>query len=197
MAGNSFRANTGAWDALVNAIDDLADKEVQIGVFQEGKGAQSVPDTDLTIADLAAIHEYGSRDGHVPARSFLRSTMVHQQDLVASLSAKVARGIANGKITAEQGLGLVGQKLAAEVKTTIRDRRTMGPRRQENAAETIRAKGSSTPLVDVGQLINAVTYAFADANSHATSGTASAAPSVDSGTASDTAGGGDGGGADS
>lgn len=50
---------------------------------------------------------------------------------------------------------MLGQWGASQCKLTIKRRLTGGP---PNAPYTIEKKGSSTPLVDSGRLINAITY---------------------------------------
>lgn len=114
-------------------------------------------DSDLTIAELALIHEYGTEDGHIPERAPLRRAMMEHQDAIAALYRKVAYGVLTGKLEPEKALKLLGEQVAAWVKSTIR-----GHLPPPNAASTIARKGSSTPLVDHGQLINAVGYEIVD-----------------------------------
>ena len=57
------------------------------------------------------------------------------------------------RATLPQLLNTLGAKAAADVKNTIRQ--GIPP---PNSPETIRRKGSSRPLIDTGQLINAITW---------------------------------------
>ena len=56
--------------------------QLKVGVV--GPGAAAVEaDSDLTMAALALIHEYGTEDGHIPERAPLRSgrtDMAHEHD---------------------------------------------------------------------------------------------------------------------
>lgn len=108
---------------------------------------------ELTNAQLAAIHEYGSADGRIPERSFLRSTMEKMHAGYRLLLRRLGGAVATNRITADEALGIIGEKAVADVRATIR-----GGVSPANTPATIDRKGSSTPLIDTGQLINAITY---------------------------------------
>ena len=128
-------------------------------------------DSELTLADLATIHEYGTEDGHIPERAPLRRAMMANRDEIAKTYRQVSYGVVTGKFTPEQACGILGEKVAALVRATI----TAGLP-PPNAPSTIKAKGSNTPLVDDGQFVNAVTYEiFDDASSAAGEAAASVA----------------------
>jgi len=125
--------------------------QLKVGVV--GPGAAAVEeDSDLTLAALALIHEYGTEDGHIPERAPLRKTLLAHRDEIAVLMRKIAFAIYRGG-DAEALLNELGAKIAGWVKLTIRAK--LDP---PNALSTIRRKGSSTPLVDDSQLINAYTW---------------------------------------
>lgn len=133
------------------------------------------PQTGISMIELAAIHEFGAPEANIPERSFIRSTFRRERTVLNEkikkfvgdgVKAVLARGTPTneGAVRAEsrKALGKVGQVAVAMVKKTIREKLTEGPEPQQNKPETIRRKGSSTPLVDSGQLINAVTYELVD-----------------------------------
>jgi hypothetical protein len=137
---------------LRRKIGKLADASVSVGVL---KADEPHADSDMTIVEIAAVHEFGSPAAGIPERSFIRSTfensdVVNQQ---RALCAKVARKIIRDKMTPEEGLQILGQWGVAQVKKRIRAH--IPPPLKD---ETIKRKKSSTPLIDTGQLLNALTY---------------------------------------
>lgn len=160
-------ADTALWDKLVAKLGEvIASKaHAKVGVLSD-KGSQQVvagegeEASSFTVVELAAVHEFGSEDGSIKERSFIRSTMRREQDEFRYLCADLVTKFVNSEdYPIDNVLGILGAKAAAEIKSTIRDELTEGPEDQANAESTIAEKGSSTPLVDTGQLINAITWA--------------------------------------
>lgn len=164
-----YGGSTELWDKLVRKIGEVAASKahVKVGILQR-EGAQVITDEEaegatvpFTMVELAATHEFGSPSAGIPERSFIRATMRREEDALRTTAVQVATGIIDDKLTIEQGLGLLGAKAATEIRNTIRNSQTEGPQPQANAPATIAAKGSSTPLVDTGRLINAITWQVA------------------------------------
>jgi hypothetical protein len=112
-----------------------------------GKGS------DYTNAQIGTVHEFGSIDGTIPERSFIRSTMDAQSKPIAQLAARLMAGVIVGKMTRRKGLGILGQHVLGEIRKTIRA--GIDPPLQQ---ATIDRKGSSKPLIDTGQLVGSLTY---------------------------------------
>ena len=108
---------------------------------------------DLSNAALAAVHEFGSKDGTIPQRSFIRSTADRERSTINRLLTAAVKGV-NTPDGIRRGLGLVGEKTVAEMKRTID--RSIGI--AANLPATITAKGSSTPLIDTSVLKNSITW---------------------------------------
>jgi hypothetical protein len=141
------------YDALRRALG-APDVEVLVGVREEA-GAEVVDGSDLTIAGLATIHEFGAETpfASIPERSFLRSTLDENRDRYLD---EVARGVGDtidGKTTGARVLERVGARAAGDVKRKIID--LSDP---ENAPSTIEQKGSSNPLVDTGRLAQSIDH---------------------------------------
>lgn len=129
------------------------DAHVRVGVLASQGGGATHPGSDITMIELAAIHEFGSPAAGIPERSFIRSTFADQNKLLTVLRG-VAKSIVEGKSTIKRGLGLVGVWAAAAVKATITEGKVEPPLE----ASTIAAKGSSLPLVDTGRLLGSITH---------------------------------------
>lgn len=114
-----------------------------------------------TTADIAAVNEFGTEDGSIPERSFMRSTLKQERANIRKLSKKLLAKIVKGQITTDQGLAHLGQYLADRIQQKIVTLRT-----PPNDPQTIKRKKSSNPLIDTGQLKNAITYRVVDAKLH-------------------------------
>jgi hypothetical protein len=108
-------------------------------------------DGELTIGDLAAIHEFGL--GHVPERSFLRAWADESVEENKNVLGDIGRAVAEGKYDLETGLDRFGVYAVGAIQ-----RRIVEGIEPPLADETIKRKGSSTPLIDTGQLKSAITF---------------------------------------
>ncbi len=143
--------NKPTFAGLRQRMEQLDKGSVKVGILSDAGD-----DVGFALVELATIHEFGN--GHVPERSFLRATFRRERDALGKLCARLVKGIMNGRITPEQAFGLLGTWGVAQVQRTIRRRLTEGPEDQRNAPSTIKAKGSDTPLVDLGILAAAITH---------------------------------------
>ena len=131
---------------------------VTIG-FQGSTGEEAHADTGMTNAHLASIHEFGAvvqqgtREITIPERSFIRST-VDKNNNYKEVIHKLGLAIITGKLTSiPDALKVLGEKITSDIKRSIEQ--GIPP---PNAPSTIKPKGSSKPLIDSGQMKNAVTY---------------------------------------
>lgn len=148
------------WKAFFERVK-IKDARVKVGVLASGKGGEREvgPDGtpgDLTVAEIAAIHEFGTQDRSVPERSFLRSTFDEKREELAKMGKALLLRVLDGKLTVRQALEAMGMKLAAETKKKITAGAGIPPPLRPS---TVAAKGSDRPLVDTGRLLNAITWA--------------------------------------
>lgn len=150
------KRDTGWVEFFKRAASVARAGKVKVGFLDGGPGAETHPGSDLTIAQIAAILEFGTEDGTIPERSILRATFDKRRKDVEEMAAKLVGQVLDGKITDQQALGLLGAWFAAEVKKYV----TAGAHVQpENAPSTIAQKGSDRPWVDTGRTINSVSWA--------------------------------------
>lgn len=109
--------------------------------------------TKMTVAQIAALMEFGSRDGKVPERAALRSMLASNVDEIKKLCGKLCLQIASGKMDKKRALGVLGQFLVDKTRSKIQE--GLPP---PNAASTVRRKGSNKPLIDTGQLVGSVEW---------------------------------------
>lgn len=119
----------------------------------------------LTLVEVATVHEFGTEDGKIPERSFLRSTLTRRETvygkiLTAALQRALdevsADGIGDVAGAFARQLEVIGLRVVRDVQTTIRD---SGPGWPANAPLTIALKGSSKPLIDTGRLRQSIRHA--------------------------------------
>lgn len=147
-----------AWRALLARAHGL-DAYVKVGVLSD-KGGEETED-GISLIELAALHEFGTEDGHIPERSFIRSTFeTRAADELYQMQVKLSRAVVLGKLTPRIALGMLGAWAAGAIKQTITSGEGVPP---PLAPSTIKAKGSSRPLVDTGQLKNSITWLVVDA----------------------------------
>ncbi len=151
------RANFTPFNLLAERLAEIHGLAVKVGCVGP-KAGELEADSDLTLAELWQIHEYGTEDGHIPERAPLRKTFVARKDELAAVYRSVAAGVLKGLMTPRQALGLLGLRAASMVKATISS--GVEP---ANAPSTIRRKKSSKPLIDHGQLWRSVDYEVTDA----------------------------------
>ena len=101
----------------------------------------------ISLVEVGAVHEFGSRDGRIPERSYLRSTFdARRDDYARGLRAGLGR-VVDGSSDIDTELGQLGLVVTGDVQQTIATL-TDPPL----AEYTIKRKGSSKPLIRDGRL---------------------------------------------
>lgn len=117
---------------------------------RDGKGITTLM-TAPSLVDVATFHEFGTKD--IPQRSFIRSNDHNNAKTYKNMILELKDKIIFGGMKPSVALGLLGEKIRLDIQKGIR--KGISPELRQS---TIEAKGSSKPLVDTGQLINAITY---------------------------------------
>lgn len=130
---------------------------VKVGVIGE-KAAATEHGSDLTVADIATIQEFGAESVGIPERSYIRATIDKMNADLAQFIERQATKVIREEQTAEQALDLIGLYTVSLIKAAI----TAGIP-PELAASTIKAKTRAgktgeVPLVNFGQLINSIQH---------------------------------------
>lgn len=141
--------NDKGWRKLLEKVRGLAEAHVKVGIV--GSHAHETQG-DLSLIEIATFNEFGTAT--IPERSFIRKTFVTKKAELGAFAGKLAHGLLSDRLDLRRALGLLGEWGASAVKKTI----TAGNIQPPNAPSTIARKGSSRPLVDTGQLVNAISY---------------------------------------
>lgn len=136
-------------DAMERTIRQISDDvdAVDIGILAG---------EDATLLIIAAANEFGTRNGHIPERSYIRSAVDINSVQISALAERVWGEIVDGRITKRAGLERMGEEIQRMVQKQIIDVKL-----PINAPATIARKGSSNPLVDTGRLRASIRWTLA------------------------------------
>lgn len=130
--------------ALLRALEDIDGSYVDVGLFE----GEDHPESDLSIAQIGAVHEYGTRDGTIPERSFLRRTHDEKRTVYARRLDDAYGRILAGQARLVSVLMAFAERVASDVRRTI-----TAVSEPPLKPATIRAKGGkSNPLIDTGTM---------------------------------------------
>lgn len=133
---------------IIMELEKLNHLRVRVGIFGDA-GSEG----DITIAEVANINEFGTRNGHVPERSFVRSTYSEKIGEWSNFARRLTGQVATGTITAEEAYSKMGARMARDIKRKVT---TLSS--PPNAPATIEKKGSANPLIDTGHMREAITW---------------------------------------
>ena len=129
----------------------LNDEIVDAGIV--GKRAQTQhPESDLTVAEIGAVHEFGTEDGRVPARSFIRSTFDKNRKKYRNLTRRIGQKVEKDQMSKRQALNLFGTILRDDMIDTINQNipPPLKPRTLKKKEKN--GKAGNVALVDTGLL---------------------------------------------
>lgn len=152
------RDKDSGWDRIKRNMKFLDKSTVRVGVMSKSlsktkssKGKQVHTLSELLV--IAVANEFGTKEsgGHIPARSFLRSTFDEELDAIhLFMSNQYNTFLLRSPKIALNRLGIF---FTGKVQQKIRNLKT-----PPNALSTIRKKKSSNPLIDTGQLRQSITH---------------------------------------
>jgi len=136
-----------AKDAIEKALKEfMTDKYVTVGIHED---AGQHEDDGITNAQLGAVMEFGTDNGNIPARPWLRPGVESGNEEYLNI---ITDAMENNQ-PLEQALEIVGVVAVAKVQQYMIDLKSPA-----NAPQTIARKGSSNPLIDTGSLKSSVTH---------------------------------------
>lgn len=149
----ALRARLGAANRLMVTVGVHGPEGQQIATSPEdgGEDGGGGERKRLTVLDVGTFNEYGM--GNNPERSFIRATVDMNASANDMALRKIAQAIIQGKYDGRTGLDRFGLLVVGQIQTRISN--GIPP---PNAPSTIARKGSSTPLIEDGQLRSAVRH---------------------------------------
>lgn len=116
-------------------------------------GIASETDPSTSVAVIAAKNEFGSPSDRIPERPFLRVGVNNGMPRYSLLLANLIPKVLQGTVTIDDMLGSMGTVAVGEVQKQIRTGSY-----KPNSPYTVALKGSSTPLIDTGQMIQSIQW---------------------------------------
>jgi len=135
--------------ALMRRLKSAARRRsVTVGIHAEEGGAGH-EESDLTVADVASIHEFGLNGVE---RSFLRAWADQDRDKHRDLERRMAESVVRGQNTVDAALEKMGVLLVAECQGFIQS--------DSVSPKTIKKDPQDNPttLIATGQLVGSITH---------------------------------------
>lgn len=153
---NEVTLDDRVFQELRRKLGKLAEtSHVRVGVLS----ADTHGDDGVGMAELAAIHEFGSPAAGIPERSFIRAALQSRRDDLIKLLTRLARAILADQMEPAEALEILGLWAATAVKMYITSRHVRPQLSESEAGQrTIARKGSDLTLVDDALLLNAITW---------------------------------------
>ena len=126
---------------------ELKGKGVKVGVM----GSESAEGT--SVVDYAFYNEFGTST--IPPRPFMAMTADKNRDKVQAFAGFMVGKMIDGRLDANTVLKNLGEWYKAQIQLTIRNAKSWA---EPNVPSTIAMKGSSSPLIDTGRLVNSISY---------------------------------------
>lgn len=182
MAKSSLRVKSDNVPDLHAVMQRLTQREVLVGFPEENTVRESGELSEPTNASLGYIHDNGAPEANIPARPFMLPALESVRDQMAEGLAAGARGMLRRQSLEEleKGLHRVGFIAEVAIKTKINEGippplanstlRARASRGREGAMWELawRQAGApagtelAKPLIDTGQMRNAVKYVIRD-----------------------------------
>lgn len=149
------KSKNGGLEDLQKRMKDARGRSVVKVGIQETAGSHKESEGGLSVADVGSFHEFGTDT--IPQRSFIRAPIQDNKTDLQTLQRKLLREVMLGGKSTGEALALIGEKAQSDMIAAINAGIEPG---LEQA--TIDAKGSSTPLIDSGQLKQSIRYKVED-----------------------------------
>lgn len=151
----SVKIDTEVWSKIFNDVKALEKAHVKVGIYG---GGDNVGD-GLTLAGLAAVHEFGTEDGRIPERRWLRGGLEFEQAKTKRTMVQITKAVVENKITPEQALNIVGKALSTGIQRYIRSNKIQPPSQKIGAFKIENPDDKVTPvtLIDTGRFVNSIT----------------------------------------
>jgi len=143
---------------IMKEIAAMSKLAVKAGI-PESEGGQKPEAGGPTVAEYAAWNEYGTANGRIPARPFIRGWVENNGGQIKKMTEFLFKKVSEGEMTAAEAMEKLGQFGESGIKKYIREGTF-----EENKKSTVRHKGSDKPLIDTGTMRNSIRYEVVGGN---------------------------------
>lgn len=143
-------------DAILDRVMSTPKFEVLVGYPNtSGSHSSKRSKSSITLPTLAAIHDLGAPGAGIPERAFMRQSVENRRAQYTKFLSNELRSAYRGEQSIERAYGRLGAVAVGGVQVEIT---RPSPAFVALQKSTIARKGSSKPLIDTGQLRQAVTF---------------------------------------
>lgn len=143
----SFTDVDMGYDAAMKGLVGVSGMYIKAGLLEGSKR-----DDGLNQAEIGAVHEFGSKDGNIPSRSFIRSWLRDKKGDIQKMVKVVYNRIVDGK-DPKQSMKLLGKFSKDGIVKQL-----LGLSSPPLSAKWIAKKKSSKLLIDTGSMMKAINY---------------------------------------
>ena len=145
------------YNDLVKRVIGLKPVTIRVGILEKD-GAASHDGSDRTLIEIATWNHFGvlAKNGegwHIPPRPFITDWFDENEAALRSKLTVLMQSVVAGKRTRDQVLQIMGAYCVGQIQARMAE--SIPP---PNAPSTIKQKGSSTTLINSGQLRSAVSF---------------------------------------
>ena len=143
---------------ILRSLSKLSAKPyVKVGILESaGKHDES----DLTVAEIMSIHEYGAPSVNIPERAPIRKTLDTNKAEIQNNIDKLFGKVIDGAIDPDDALKVIGEDVKAKIQSTITNGLTPPWAPSTLARKAARSGGIAAivPLIDTGQMLRSIDY---------------------------------------
>ncbi len=145
------------WSKIIkNATAVAKGKAASVG-FQGSEAGMIAPEHGgMTNIELAATHEFGTKDGKIPARPMIQQTFSKHLSKIDKSMAKLTKDFFDGK-NVDGELRLVGEEFRSDIIQEIRNDSFAIWAQSTQEYKERQGFSGDVPLWMTGQLVNALT----------------------------------------
>ena len=153
MSRNRVEEKDHGWNRIKGEIQAARGGGVKVGVLSDTQETYEESGADMLL--VAAANEFGTADGRVPPRPFIRGGFDQNQRALGRTAQRLWDQVLAGTLTTRRALGLLGEQHQGQVQEYMTALQTPA-----NAPRTVAQKGSSNPLIDEGRLRNSIRWEY-------------------------------------
>lgn len=155
LLASMMKQSKKSLDKIRLRLEEATLKSVLVGI-PASKSARDV-DSKMTNVDIAYIQNFGAPEANIPSREFMRPGIVNAQPKIVKALRLAGKAAFNGE-DPDKYLHMAGLVAQAAIKKKITDGPFLPLAASTVAARLRSGKQSDKPLINTGQLRNAISY---------------------------------------
>lgn len=138
---------------IIQSIKDLGVNGINVGISKDKTNHEGVSIAQYAYWNEVGVESKNGKGWKIPPRPFMRGWADSNKENIKQTMQSVAQAVSSGKMNSEEAVERLGKHCQDGMQSYIR-RGDFVP----NSPVTIERKGSSTPLIDSGDMRRAIRY---------------------------------------